>query len=98
MPDISYQIAILLVNIHIPDALSLKDKRMVLRSLKDRASAKFNVSISELDGHDKWQVAALGFAFMGNDRRHLDSCVQTLLRFIESFPEIQICNSQIEFR
>jgi uncharacterized protein len=98
MSKISYQIASLLVHVHIPDSQSLKDKRMVLRSLKDKVRAKFNVSVSELDGENKWQTAALGFAFVGNDRRHLESCLQSVLSFIETFPEIQICNSQVEFR
>lgn len=95
--DSSYQLAVLLVSIHIPGALSLKDKRMVLRSLKDKARDKFNVTISELDGHDKWQVATLGFGFIGNDRRHLESCVQNVMSLIESYSEIEVCESSIEF-
>lgn len=71
---------------------------MVLKSIKDRVSCKFNVTVAELDGQDKWQVAALGFGFLGNDRRHLESSAQHVLTFIESFPEIQICDSSIEFR
>ena len=48
-------IALLTLDIHIPHAHSLKDKRMILRSLKDRLRSKFNVSVSEVDHQDLWQ-------------------------------------------
>jgi len=46
-------IGLLTLEIHIPDARTLKDKRQVLRSLKDRLRSRFNVAIAELDHQDK---------------------------------------------
>ena len=50
-------IALLTLDIHIPHAQSLKDKRMVVRRLKDRLRSKFNVSVSETDHQELWQRA-----------------------------------------
>jgi uncharacterized protein YlxP (DUF503 family) len=52
-------IGLLTVEMHIPGARSLKEKRMVLRSVKERLR-KFNVAVSETDHHDLWQRAELG--------------------------------------
>ena len=97
MIDASFQIGVLLVRVHIPESQSLKQKRMVLRSLKERTAAKFPVSVSELDGQDKWQVATLGFAGIANERRHLESCLQKVVTFIESFPAVRVCETEIDF-
>jgi len=95
--DVTQHVAVLLVSLHIPSAQSLKEKRMILRSLKDRAKAKFNVSVCELDGQDKWQVATLGFALIGNEGRHMDSCLQEILSFVDSYRMCEICDHTIEF-
>lgn len=95
--EATQHIANLTVSVHIPAAQSLKEKRMILRSLKDRVRKKFNVSIAELDGQDKWQVATLGFVMTGSDNRHVDSSLQNLLSFIEGFNGLELCEHEIEF-
>ena len=52
-------VGLLSVELHIPDARSLKDKRMVLRSIKDRLQ-RFNVAVAETEHQDLWQRAELG--------------------------------------
>ena len=96
IPDCTRHIGILLISFHIPAAQSLKQKRMVLRRLKDRTKNKFNVSISELDGHDKWQVATLGFAMIGGDARYMESCFGHILNFVGSFKDLVVCDHDIE--
>jgi len=95
--DVTIHLAVMTVSVHIPMAQSLKEKRMVLRSLKDRVRAKFNVSISELGGQDKWQVATLGFSMIGSDGKHVDRSLQNLLSFIESFGNLDLCDHHIDF-
>ena len=53
-------IGLLTLEIHIPDAQSLKDKRQVLRSLKDRLRAHFNVAVAELEHQELWQRSRVG--------------------------------------
>ena len=60
-------IGLLTLEIHIPDARSLKDKRQVLRSLKDRLRGHFNVAVAELDHQDVWQRALVGVVSLSND-------------------------------
>ena len=88
---------VLKISVHIPHAGSLKEKRMVLRKIKGRVRNKFNVSIAEVDGFDKWQVATLAFAGVDTSNRHLDSCFQNLLNFLDSIGEFYICEQQIDY-
>ena len=64
----SMRVAVLHVELHIPYAQSLKDKRMVLRRVKDRLQ-KFNVAVAEIEHQDLWQRARLGIVAISNDRR-----------------------------
>lgn len=97
LEDISNHICLLSVSVHIPAAQSLKDKRMVIKSLKDKIRLKFNVSVAQLDTDDKWQYAILGIVMVGNDNRYIDGCMQSLVSFIESFPQLNICEHRLEF-
>ena len=65
-------VGLLTLEIFIPDARSLKDKRRVLRSLKDRLRGQFNVAVAELDHHDTWQRALVGVVTISPDQRHLE--------------------------
>ena len=85
------------ITLRIPEAHSLKDKRNVVRSLKDRLRSKFNVSVAELGDLEKWQTATLGFVAIGNDNRYVDGILQGILRLIETYPEVEITGSRIEF-
>ena len=95
--DQTKHVAVLLVNLYIPSSQSLKDKRMVLKSLKDRIRNKFNVSVAELDQDGKWQAATFGVSMIGNDQRYLDGCLQSLLTFIESHNGVEITDQEIDF-
>ena len=97
MDDHTHHIAVLLVSLYIPSSQSLKDKRMVIKSLKDKVRSRFNVSISELDQEDKWQTATVGISMIGNDKRYLDSCLKNILSYIESMNGAEISDHQIEF-
>lgn len=71
------------MRLSIPGARSLKEKRKVVRSVKDRVKARFNVSIAEVDNHDLYQTADIGVAVAANDRVHADSQIQSVIRCIE---------------
>ena len=60
------------VELFIPDSHSLKDKRQVLQSLKNRLREKFNLSVAEVDGQDLWQKAVLGLACVANEGRYVN--------------------------
>ena len=64
-------VTILYIEMMIPHAQSLKDKRRAVRGLKDRISNRFNASVAEVGYLDKWQRAVLAVCLVGNDRRQL---------------------------
>ncbi len=80
----------------IHSSFSLKDKRSVLRQIKDRTSNKFNVSIAEVDDNDIQNRAVLGLAVVGNDRRHVNSSLDVILQFIEDLHLAEVVSSDLE--
>lgn len=73
-------IAFLTLELRIEGAHSLKDKRQVLRSLKDRLRAQFNVAVAELDHTDLWQRATVGVVSISDSRDYLDGLMQRVER------------------
>ena len=94
--DHTRHLGVLTVALHFPMAQSLKEKRMILKSFKGRLSSRFEISLAEVGGLDKWQVATLGFAMISNDTRYIDSCLQNILSCCEQYSDIQIYDHQIE--
>ncbi len=89
-------IGILKLTLYIPESGSLKDKRRVLRSLKDRLKNKFNVSVAEVDHHDLWQKATVAVALVTRDRRHADESLQKILNKVESWGLAEIIDISTE--
>jgi len=74
---------LLQLELHIPASQSLKQKRRVIKSLKDRLQVRFNISVAEVDHLDKWQRAALAIVMVANDRAHLEAAFEKISAFIE---------------
>jgi len=68
----TFHVLLLTVELRIPHAHSLKEKRGALRPLRDRVRNQFNAAVAELDFQDQWQHAVLGVCLLGNDRRQLE--------------------------
>lgn len=69
--------------IEIPEAHSLKEKRAVIKAITNRVQNRFNVAIAEVDGHQQWQYAELGFACVSTSAGHADQMIQRIVAFIE---------------
>ena len=72
-------VGLLTLELHIAEAQSLKDKRQVLRSLKDRLRAHFNVAVAELDFEDTWQRSVVGVVSLSNNNTHLEQSLRNVL-------------------
>jgi len=72
-------VGLLTLELHIPDAQSLKDKRQVLRSLKDKLRRDFNVAVAEMEHHDSWQRSVVGIVTISNEEKHLREVLQRVL-------------------
>jgi len=71
----------------IPHSSSLKEKRRVLKALKDRIWSRFRASISEVAEHNSHQKAVLGLTYVSNEKIMLESVMNKIVEFIEaSFP------------
>ncbi len=84
------------VELFIPGSQSLKDKRQVLLSIKDRLREKFNLSVAEVDGQDLWQKAVLGLACVANERRYVNQVCDQALNLIRNVPAVEIVQSRVE--
>lgn len=80
------------IELFLPGTFSLKEKRFVLQSIKKRIRNKFNVSIAEIDFHDKWQRTCLGIACVSNDRRFLDATLNKVLNTIDREDRVEVLN------
>jgi hypothetical protein len=72
-------VGLLTLELHIPDAQSLKEKRQVLRSLKDTLRREFNVAVAEMDHHDTWQRSVIGVVTLSNEEKHVHEMLQKVL-------------------
>jgi uncharacterized protein YlxP (DUF503 family) len=88
-------VALLTIELFIPGAHSLKEKRMVLRRIKDRLK-KFNVAVSEVGHHDLWQRAGLAVVTVSTDQPHADRELAAVVDEIERV-EPGLTRSDVEF-
>jgi uncharacterized protein len=90
-------VGLLTLEIHIEDARSLKDKRQVLRSLKDRLRAHFNVAVAELAHQDLWQRSTVGVVTISGDAKHLDESLTAIATESENILGRDLVSQQIEY-
>lgn len=85
------------IRFRLPENLSLKGKRRVLKSITTRVGSKFNVSVAEVDDQDLWQLATLGISCVSNNKRHANQVLSRVVDFItNSRFEIEILDYEIE--
>lgn len=72
-------VGVMTLEIQLPYAHSLKEKRAVLQKIRDRLRSRYNVAVAELDHQDVWQQATLGVVSISNSRPLLDSVFQKVL-------------------
>ena len=87
-------VALKTVEIFIPQSQSLKDKRQVLRHIKDKVRANFNVSVAEVDFQDKWQRATLAFVTVGSKREEVDGRLDEIMRLFYDDTRVEV--AQVE--
>jgi uncharacterized protein YlxP (DUF503 family) len=89
-------IGVLRLRLGVFEALSLKDKRRVIKSLKDRLGARHNVSIAEIDDLDQRQTATLGLAMIANNARFVESSLSKIVDEIRAFGRASLLHYEIE--
>lgn len=90
-------VGLLHLELMIADAFSLKDKRRVVKSFKDRLAARFNVSVAEVDALDQRRRAVLAVAMVGNDSRYVEGVLQQVVNLAEGVRGLHVASFDIEF-
>ena len=88
-------VGVLQLELSVPEAMSLKDKRRVIKSLKDRL-ARHNISVAEVDQLDEHRLCTLAVAMVSNDRRFTDSCLSKIVDEVRVARGISLMDYEME--
>ncbi len=91
-------VAVLKISLSIPHADSLKDKRKVLKSVKDKLRNKYNISIAEIGDQDIWKTARLGIAIVSNDSAYANGVISRVQDLCANLPEAVMTECELEWR
>lgn len=89
-------IGVLQLELGIGDAMSLKDKRRVIKSLKDRLAHANNVSVAEVGALDEHRRSIVAVAMVANDRRYVEGALSRIVDFVRSVGNVDLTDYQIE--
>ena len=78
------------------EARTLKDKRQVVSSIKDRLRQRFNVSVAEVEELDNRQLAVLGVAMVGNEMRHVRGTLEQIVEALRRHPVAELLDHAID--
>jgi uncharacterized protein YlxP (DUF503 family) len=90
-------LAYAIFDLHLPGCRGLKEKRMIVRSLKSRLRSQFEVSAAEVGSQDLLARAELAVAAVGPDQVPLDALLQKILNFVEQNLDGELLNYRNEF-
>ena len=84
-----------LVNLYLPTSHSLKNKRSIIQSIIKKLKNRYNASVAEISGLDKWQYAGVGISVISNDPIIIEKTHSEIITFIETnYPDVQIMKIQ----
>ncbi|MYA79592.1 MAG: DUF503 domain-containing protein [Acidobacteriia bacterium] len=90
-------VGLLTLQLHIEHAHSLKEKRHVLKGLKDRLRKRFNVSVAEVDGQDTWQASVVAVVMVSRDRQRVQNQLAKAESEAERFLGADLIGREVEF-
>ena len=90
-------VGVVIIDFYIPQALSLKEKRHYIRSIKDKLNSHFKISISEIDFQETWQRSKIGAVAIGADKAGVNEVLSALIKFSQKqWPDL-ILDIKLEF-
>ncbi|MBI4342034.1 MAG: DUF503 domain-containing protein [Candidatus Omnitrophica bacterium] len=90
-------VGLLQVEVHLPNAQSLKDKRSVVKSLKDQIRGRFNVAVAEVDANEMWQRATVGISTLGDTRTIVDRILTDVTDWIRSTRLVELIRVERDY-
>jgi len=85
-------------DLHLPYSRSLKEKRMAIKSIKEKIRALTGASVAEIDGNETWQTATIAAAIVSNDSNHIETSWNDMLRIIQNRDEVVIVNAEKKWK
>jgi hypothetical protein len=89
-------VGLLTLDLHIPEANSLKSKRRVIKSLTEKIKNKFNVSVSEVDMQNLWQRSVIGIAYVSNETVMINRVFEKIRTQVNNTHSVELINSDME--
>lgn len=89
-------IGILKITLFIHNSNSLKEKRMVMQSLKTKLRNNFNIAVTQIDDEDKWQKSYLAVVGVEKDNQAVNSILSRVINYIEGFSQVNLIDYAIE--
>ena len=83
------------LDLHIDNCQSLKDKRRIVSSLKEKLKQRYNVAVCEFGDLSLWQRARLGLVTCSNEREHVNNSLRATLEYVEGFHDVALLNYDI---
>ena len=90
-------VGLLEIDLRIPGAQSLKEKRMLMRSLRDRLRNRFNVSVAEVEGGDARQHGVLGIAHVSNEQKFSNQVLSKIVNLVENERDLELVDYRLTF-
>jgi hypothetical protein len=84
------------LDLHVENCRSLKEKRRIISSLKEKLKNRYNVSVCEYGDLSLWQRTQLGIVICGNDKVNIDSVMKALLEYVRRVPAVSVVDSIVE--
>ena len=91
-------VAVLKISLSIPQADSLKDKRRVLKSVKDKLRNRYNISVAEIGDQDIWKTARLGVAVISTDSGYANGVISKVQDFCGNLRDAIMTDCELEWR
>ena len=85
------------VEVHLPLSRSLKDKRSVLKSVRDQLRHRFNVAVAEVNSNETWQRATLGIAAVGQDRAYVEGLLRELTEWLRATRLVELIQVEEDY-
>jgi len=90
-------VGVLQIEVHVPMSHSLKDKRSVLKSLRDQLRGRFNVAVAELSSNEKWQRATVGVSTVGEDRAYVEGLLRHVSEWLRGTRLVELIRIDEEY-
>ncbi|MFS0553095.1 DUF503 domain-containing protein [Brevibacillus sp. 179-C9.3 HS] len=85
------------IELFLPASQNLKEKRAIVKSLIGKLRSRFNVSAAEVAYLEQWQRTVLGIAAVANEMSFLQQEMQTVVRFVENHPDVELIRVDTEY-